>query len=155
MPSRRRFLLAGATTVGGLAGCATLDGAAGYVQYKGIVGARRDSGRTRRESVLRVTLGDPAAPAPANVDHLSDRWADRFRSPAAPTVSDGLHGELLAEYDDVTYLVGVCSPSWRDGSHGRGCVNAPASRDDFNRVQIYDRVRASLRDDRLAVLSVG
>jgi len=157
MPSRR-------TVIGSIGGVA-LSGAAawawvtpssspGYVQEKSIEASYRAGDRMHSESIVTVTLGDPPGSSSPHVTWLHDDWQGQFDSPATPTVSEALHRELQRAYEDVRYVVGVCSPSWGDTERAAGCYNANASREEFNRVQVHDRVTASRADAGISIRSV-
>lgn len=157
MPSRR-------TVVGSLGGAAlsglgawlwfTPASATGYVQEKSIEARYRADDRIHSESIVTVTLASPPGADSPQVDWLHDDWQGRFESPTTPVVSETLHRELRRAYEDVRYVVGVCSPSWGDTDRAAGCHNASASRADFNRVQVHDRVTASRTDGGISIHGV-
>lgn len=146
MPSRRALLAAiGAGAATSLAGCNEPMTATGFVQVKAVKG-RRD-GTTR--DVIQVQLGEPESKGAIDAV-VRDRWADRFDDPEHPTVSAALHDDLESYYEDVTYLAGVCSDDWPDTY----CNNASTDREDFNRVQVYDRVRAAMDESEIEIYGV-
>lgn len=155
MPSRRAVLatlsLAATST---LAGCSYFNRATGYVQGKSIEVVYREDGRGFAESVITVTLSEPAGAESPQLNWLHDDWADRFEAPRTPTVSEDLHDDLTAAYDSVRYVVGVCSPTWAEGNRDIGCRNANASREDFNEAQVHDKVTASYDSPHIRVHSV-
>ncbi len=114
----------GAATAVGLAGCSVLDrGVEGYVQLKSIFGIDADNEDGSDEYVVSVRLaGSPDSEPPELTQH-DDRWVERFDDPRRPVVSDALHADLEREYDDLQYLVGVCSPAWADDGESIGCYN--------------------------------
>jgi hypothetical protein len=134
-----------AGVAGAVAGCNEPMTATGYVQVKAVLGRR--NGTTR--DVIQVQLGDPESKGVID-GVVRDRWADRFEDPKRPTVPAALHEDLESYYEDVTYLVGVCSDDWPDTY----CNNAQADREDFNRVQVYDRVRAAMEDSEIEIYGV-
>ena len=116
MPSRRELLrTASAASLGTLAGCTLLGRVDGYVQLKTVAGLKRVDGRRTFEDVVAVRLSDPPGEGSPELHHLHDEWADRFLRPRYPTVDDALHADLTATYEEVRYIVGVCSPAWADG----------------------------------------
>jgi len=134
-----------AGTVGAVAGCNEPMTATGYVQVKAVQGRR--NGTTR--DVIQVQLGDPESKGVID-GFVRDRWADRFEDPKRPTVSATLHEDLESYYEAVTYIVGVCSDDWPDSY----CNNVSADREDFNQVQVYDRVRAAMEDSDIEIYGV-
>lgn len=111
-------------------------------------------GRLHSESVITVTLGSPPGSGPPQLNWLHDDWQDRFDSPTTPVVSDSLHHDLRRAYEDVRYVVGVCSPSWGDEGRAVGCHSASTSRAEFNRAQVHDRVTASHTDAGISIHGV-
>lgn len=155
MPSRRALLRTGGAVVGtALAGCGSLRGVEGYVQLKSIQGRATEDGRQFEESVLRVTLSSPPGEKPPEVTFFKDTWRDQFETPRRPTVSKSLHDDLRREYDTVRYVVGVCSPAWADDDESEGCYNVATTRENFNAVQVHDRVRVSSNGTYLTIHSV-
>jgi hypothetical protein len=146
MPSRRAMLSAlAAGAAGALAGCNEPMTATGYVQLKAVKGRR--NGTTR--DVIQVQLGEPESKGVID-GFVEERWADRFEDPKRPTVSAALHEDFESYYEEVTYLLGVCSNDWPDAY----CNNASADREDFNRVQVYDEVRAAMADSGIEIYGV-
>jgi len=156
MPSRRSILRAASAAAGGaLAGCTALRrGVEGYVQLKSVAGQDSENGRQHEESVLRVALSSPPGAGEPEVTFRSEEWTDCFDAPHEPVVSDALHEKLSRAYDRVRYVVGVCSPAWADDGEPIGCYNVATSRENFNRVQVHDRVRVSSDGTSLSVHSV-
>jgi len=155
MPSRRTVIGSlGAAALSGLGTWwwLTPEHATGYVQEKSIEARYREGNRLHSESVVTVTLNSP--PGSPQLNWLHDDWQERFDSPTTPVVSEALHHELQQAYEDVRYIVGVCSPSWGDGERAAGCYNAGAGRADFNRVQVHDRVTASRTDAGISIHGV-
>lgn len=155
--SSRRTVLrtAGVAIAGAFAGCTALDrGAEGHVQLKSISGVTENEGRSVEVSVLGVDASFSPDSEPPEVRYLDDAWADRFDAPREPAVSDALHDDLIRTFDRVRYAVGVCSPSWADDGESVGCYNVATTRENFNRVQVHDRVRASSDGTSLTVHSV-
>ncbi|WP_323674618.1 hypothetical protein [Halorubellus sp. PRR65] len=155
MPSRRTALRrVGVATAVGLAGCSVLDrGVDGYVQLKSIFGTPVDGEDRGNEHVLRVQLASSPGSEPPDLRQHDDRWTDRFDDPRRPVVSDDLHADLEREYDDLHYLVGVCSPAWADDDERIGCYNVRTTRENFNAVQVHQRVRASSDGTSLTIHS--
>lgn len=153
MPSRRTLLRTVSLAAGGaFAGCSSLrPSVSGYVQLKSIE-ARDGTGGF--ESILRVMLSSPPGASQPELTHHHDEWIDRFETPHDPVVSDTLHDDLTHAYDTVKYVIGVCSPSWGDSAESVGCRNDSTSREAFNRVQVHDRVRASIDGPTLSIHSV-
>jgi hypothetical protein len=145
VPSRRAALRSvGAATAVGLAGCSVLDrGADGYVQLKSITGVQVTEGERVDDSVLRVSLASPPGSAAPDVDSLAEDWTDAFETPARPVVTDETAAALDRAYDEVRYVVGVCCPEWADDGEHIGCYNVRTTRENFNAVQVHQRVRAS------------
>lgn len=156
MPSRRELLVAtGTVASGALAGCTLLErGVPGYVQLKSIQGRYRTNGRQHEESVLRVTLSSPPGERPPEVAFLDGEWESRFEEQREPVVSNSLHADLQQSYETVRYVVGVCSREWADEGEESGCFNVATTRENFNRVQVHDRVRASSDGTFLTIHSV-
>lgn len=155
MPSRRTLLrtISGVASCG-IAGCTSLDrGVDGYVQLKSIE-ARGGNDQRPFETVLRVMLSSPPGASKPKLTHHQDQWTDRFDTPHRPEVSDALHEELTRAFDTVKYVIGICSPSWADGGESVGCINDSTTREDFNLVQVHDRVRASTDGASLSIRSV-
>lgn len=158
MPSRRTIIasLGGA----GLSGFGawfwlTSESATGYVQEKSIEARYREDNQLHSESIITVTLSNPPGSDSSQLNRLHDDWHGQFESPTSPIVSEPLHQELQQAYENIRYVVGVCSPAWSDEEQGTGCYNAPTSREEFNRVQVYDRVTASHTDTRISIQSVN
>jgi hypothetical protein len=155
MPSRRTVLgTLGTVAVGGFAGYTWLNRATGYVQEKSIEVTYREDNQWYAESVITVSLGNPAGVGEPELHWLHDDWEGRFETPNTPAVSDALHEDLQREYEEVRYVVGVCSPEWKTDDSGIGCRNANATREDFNRVQVHDRVTASYDSPTLSIHDV-
>ena len=155
MPSRRTLLRTASVAAGSLAGCSALArGVDGYVQLKSIE-AREGSTDRPFTTILRVTLSSPPGASQPEVTHSHDEWIDRFDTPHNPIVSDVIYDDLTRAYSTVKYVIGVCSPSWRDRGESVGCTNDAASRTAFNRVQVHDRVRASTDGGSLSIHSVA
>lgn len=156
MPSRRNLLrTASGATCGLLAGCPSLDrGDEGYVQLKSIQVRYSEDGRRVDESILRVTLSSPPGAEQPELNELDGEWADRFETPHEPVVPDVLHADLSRAYETVRYVVGVCCPAWADDEEESvGCYNVATTRENFNRVQVHDRVRASSNGTYLTIHS--
>ena len=156
MPSRRDLLVTTGTVAGGaLAGCTLFErGVPGYVQLKSVNGRDRSDGRRYEESILRVGLSSPPGEGPPEVRFARDEWASRFDDVQEPVVTDTLHTDLQRAYESIRYVVGVCSPEWADDNERSGCFNVATSRENFNRVQVHDRVRASSDGMSLSIHSV-
>jgi hypothetical protein len=155
MPSRRTVLGAlGATAVCGFVGYSRLDRATGYVQEKSIEVRYREDSRRYGESVITVSLSDPPGADPPQLDWLHDDWEERFATPQTPVVSDELHSDLQRTYEEVRYVVGVCSPSWGTDEHRVGCRTANVTRNDFNRVQVHDRVTVTRTSPGISIHGV-
>jgi hypothetical protein len=155
MPSRRTIIgSCGALALSGFGAWWWLTPATGYVQEKSIEARYREDNHLHSESILTVTLSNPPGSDSPQVNWLHDDWEGQFESPPTPEVSAALHQELQQVYEDVRYVVGVCSPSWGDEEQATGCYNASASREDFNRVQVHDRVTASQTDAGIAIHNV-
>lgn len=156
MPSRRSLIQTASVVAGGaFAGCTSLSpGVDGYVQLKSVQGRYSKNGQRSEESIIRVTLSSPSGAGPPELTFLSDEWKDRFDTPHEPMVSDGLHADLSQAYDSVRYVVGVCSPEWANDEESEGCYNVATTRENFNRVQVHDRVRASSDGTYLSIHSV-
>jgi len=158
VPSRRALLRAAtggaAGAVAGLAGCLGPDRVSGYVQLKAVVGVVVEDGVRADRTVLRVSLGSPPGGAPPDVDFRMDRWADAFASPRRPVVGPELADRLRRAYEQVRYVVGVCSPAWADDGEPVGCVNADVAREAFDRVQVHDEVTASWDGSTLRIHDV-
>jgi len=144
MPSRRTVIWSlGVAALGGLGAWLWLTPATGYVQEKSIEARYQEGNQLHSESVITVTLSNPPGSNSPQIDWLHDDWRDRFESPSTPVASKSLHNELQQVYEEVRYVIGVCSPSWGEEEETTGCYNASAGREDFNRVQVHDRVSAS------------
>jgi hypothetical protein len=156
MPSRRTLLRSATAAAGGLlAGCASLTRPVdGYVQLKSITGVTSDDGTRVEETVVRVTLSSPPGAGPPELSHVDRGWADRFETPREPVVSDGLHEDLNRSYDTVRYVVGVCSPAWSGDEEPVGCYNVATTRENFDAVQVHDRVSVSSDGTYLSIHSV-
>jgi len=156
MPSRRAVLGSGSALAGlALTGCSAFDrGVEGYVQLKSIQVVENADGRRTQRSILRATLSSPPGAEPPELTHRSDEWADRFDTPREPVVPDTLHDDLNRAYDAVRYVVGVCSPEWAHDDEPVGCYNVATTRENFNEVQVHDRVRASSDGTYLTIHSV-
>lgn len=132
---------------------ATRSGAEGYVQLKSIEGRYSEDGTRAEESVIRVTLSSPPGADSPELTFLDDEWADRFDAPREPVVPDALHDDLSRVYEKVRYVVGVCSPSWATTGESAGCYNVATTRENFNDVQVHDRVTASSDGTSLTIHS--
>lgn len=156
MPSRRSLIRTASAVAGGaFAGCTSLSrGVDGYVQLKSVQGRYSENGQQFEESIIRVTLSSPPGADSPELTFLSDEWKDRFDTPHEPAVSDALHSDLSQAYDSVRYVVGVCCPAWADDKESEGCYNVSTTRENFNRVQVHDRVRASSDGTSLTIHSV-
>ena len=155
MPSRRTVIRSlGVAALGGLGAWLWLTPATGYVQEKSIEARYREGNQLHSESVITVTLSNPPGSDSPQVNWLHDDWQDRFESPATPVVSESLHTELQQVYEEIRYVVGVCSPAWGEIEQATGCYNASAGREDFNRVQVHDRVTASKTNAGLSIHNV-
>ena len=155
MPSRRTVIGSlGVATLSGLGAWLWFTPAKGYVQEKSIEVKYREENQLYSESVITVTLSNPPGSDSPQITWLHDDWQERFESPATPVVSESLHTELHQVYEEVRYVVGICSPSWGGNEQATGCYTASAGREDFNRVQVHDRVTASKSNGGLAIHSV-
>jgi len=155
MPSRRTVVGSlGAVALGGLGAWFWLTPATGYVQEKSIEARYRDGDQLHSESIITVTLGSPPGAGAPRLTWLHDDWQDQFDSPTTPVVSEPLHRKFQQAYESVRYVVGVCSPSWGEEEQAAGCHNASTSREDFNRVQVHDRVTASQTDAGISIHDV-
>lgn len=157
MPSRRTLLRAvpGTVALAGAAGCSALEpGVDGYVQLKAINGVTSASGTRSEETLLRVQLSSPPGDGPPQVVHENEEWSDRFANPREPVVLDALHQDLQDAYDEMRYIVGVCSPEWADDDEEIGCYNVATTRGNFNRVQVHQAVRASSDGTSLTIHAV-
>jgi hypothetical protein len=126
----------------------------GYVQAKSIEARYEEGNQLHSESVITVTLSNPPGSDLPQVNWVHDDWESQFDSLTTPVVSEALHQRLQQTYEEVRYIVGVCSSSWADEKQGEGCYNARASREDFNRVQVHDRVTASRTNAGISIHSV-
>ena len=155
MPSRRTVIGSlGVAALGGLGAWLWFTPATGYVQEKSIEASYREGNQLHSESVITVTLSNfPGSDSP-QIDWLHDDWQDRFESPSTPVVSESLHTDLQQTYEEIRYVVGVCSPSWGEDEATIGCYNGNAGREDFNRAQVHDRVTASRTNPGLSIHSV-
>ncbi len=153
MPSRRDVLatLSACVAGGSLAGCSALGAAGGYIESKEISGKRRQKGGLHDETVVSVGLSDLADDP---VITVAEQWATQFTDPTRLQVSSALHDRLTDEYEEVGYLVGVCSPDWSSGSDSFGCYTGTTHRDDFNRAEVGDRVQASYSNSNIEIRSV-
>lgn len=133
----------------------TSESATGYVQEKSIEARYREDNQLHSESIITVTLSNPPGSGSPQLNWLHDDWQSQFDSPSSPVVSEDLHQELQQSYERIRYVVGVCSPTWGDEQQETGCHNAPTSREDFNQVQVHDRVTASRTDTGLSIESVN
>lgn len=156
MPSRRTLLRsAGVAAAGALAGCNALrPGAEGYVQLKSIEGRYEEDGVRKGDRVLDVELSSPPGEKPPELDGPTEEWERYFETPREPTVSGTLHDELRRSYEEVRYVVGVCTPKWAGDDEDVGCYNVATTRETFNRAQVHDRVRASSDGSSLTIHSV-
>jgi hypothetical protein len=158
MPSRRSIIasIGGAALSGfGVWYWFTSKSATGYVQEKSIEARYREDNQLHSESIITVTLSNPPGSGSPQLNWLHDDWQSQFDSPSSPVVSEDLHQELQQAYEDIRYVVGVCSPTWGDEQQETGCHNAPTSRENFNQVQVHDRVTASRTDTGLSIDSVN
>jgi len=150
VPTRRALLRAATAGVtagaAGLAGCLGPDRVSGYVQLKAVVGVVFEDGVRADRTVLRVSLGSPPGEAPPDVDFQMDRWADAFADPRRPEVGPELADRLGRAYEEVRYVVGVCSPAWAEDGEAVGCINGNVTREEFDAAQVYDEVTASWDD---------
>jgi hypothetical protein len=153
MPSRRDVLATLSVCVAGgsLAGCSALGAAGGYIETKEITGKRRQKGGLRDETVVSVGVADLADDP---VITVAKGWATQFTDPNRLQVSSKLHDRLMDEYEQVGYVVGVCSPDWSSGSDSFGCYTGTTHRDDFNRAEVGDRVQASYSNSNIEIRSV-
>lgn len=156
MPSRRSLIQTACAVAGGaFAECTSLNrGVDGYVQLKSVQGRHSENGQQFEESIIRVTLSSPPGADSPELTFFSDEWNDRFNTPHEPTVSDDLHADLSQAYDAVRYVTGVCSPEWANDEESEGCYNVSTTRENFNSVQVHDRVRASSDGTYLSIHSV-
>ncbi|GKZ13172.1 hypothetical protein [Haladaptatus sp. T7] len=152
MPSRRDVLttISACAAGGALAGCSALAAVGGYVEKKQITGTRRQNGGLRDETVVSVELSELADDPVVSV---AERWVQRFPDPKRLRISETFDDRLRDEYESLGYVVGVCSPDWSSGSDSVGCYTAPTGRDDFNRAQVGDRVRASYSNSKIRIRS--
>lgn len=157
--------MASRRTIVGSLGCAALSGlggwwwltptpATGYVQEKSIEARYREGNQLHSESIITVTLSNPPGSDTPRLNWLHDDWHGQFETPSTPVVSETLHRELQQTYEDIRYVVGVCSPSWDDKDQTAGCYTASASREDFNRIQVHDSVAASRTDTGISIHGV-
>jgi hypothetical protein len=146
MPSRRSIIasIAGAALSGfGVWYWFGSESATGYVQEKSIETRNREDNQLYSESIVTVTLSNPPGSGSPQLNWLHDDWESHFDSPNSPGVSEDLHQELQRAYEDIRCVIGVCSPAWGDEQQETGCHNAPTSQENFNQVQVHDRVTAS------------
>ena len=145
MPSRRDVLAALVAGSAGLSGCLTstsesAGSVSGYVQLKSIEGWRPDGSN---EAVLDVAFDDREERVNG---HVYEPWTDYIDEPNQPIVSETFHDELRRTYDQVWYVIGVCSEQWETGD-STGCRNDFTDRENFNQSQVYDRVKASYLEE--------
>ncbi|WP_226008240.1 hypothetical protein [Natrinema salinisoli] len=146
MPSRRDVLAGAVAGAAGLAGCQasafeSAGSVSGYVQLKSIEGWPTDGAN---ETVLDVSFDDRAE----KVDgYISEQWSDYIDDPDQPIISETFHDELHQTYDQVWYVIGVCSEQWETGDF-TGCHNDFTDRGNFNQAQVYDRVEASYLEEK-------
>ncbi|CAJ52218.1 hypothetical protein [Haloquadratum walsbyi] len=158
MPSRRSIIASlGALTLSGFGAWfwLTSESASGYVQEKSIEARYREENQLHSESIITVTLSNPPGSAPPQLSWLHDDWQNQFDSPTSPVVSEALDKQLHQAYEDIRYIVGVCTPAWGNEQQETGCHNAPTSREEFNRVQVHNRVSASYTDTGLSIHRVN
>jgi hypothetical protein len=146
MPSRRTILAGLSGTLVGMAGCGALSGVPGYIQSKHIDGWPENG---PNETVLGVGYDHQTNDVDSGV---ADRWERYVDDIDAPTISDTFHEALQREYQEVWYQARFCS----EQAASYGCILDFVDRDDFNRVQVPDRVRAKHldEDNRIEVYSV-
>jgi hypothetical protein len=154
-PLLRGIAATGTAGLAGLAGCSAFaPGVEGYVQLKSIAGVTDEDGTRSEEVVLRVSLASPPGDGPPRLGQRREEWVARFENPREPVVSDALHDDLGRTYDDVRYVVGVCSPEWADDDESIGCFNVATTRENYNRVQVHQAVRASSDGTSLTIHAV-
>ncbi|WP_152423209.1 hypothetical protein [Natrinema versiforme] len=112
------------------------DTVSGYVQLKSIEGWRLDGSN---ETVLDIAYSDREESV---AGHVYEPWTEYVDDPDRPTVSETFHDELRQTYDQLWYVIGVCSDQWDTGD-STGCRNDFTDRNNFNQAQVYDRVEAS------------
>ncbi|KZN25434.1 hypothetical protein A4G99_02780 [Haladaptatus sp. R4] len=153
MPSRRAVLasLSAAVVGGGLAGCSAFASVGGVVRNKEITGKRRTSGGLRDETIVSVGL---TKSSDEPIMDVAKEWADRFSNPGELHVSTTLNDLLRDEYEEFGYVIGVCSKDWSGGGDRIGCYTASTRREDFNRAQVGDHVKASYSDSSIEIHGV-
>jgi len=155
VPSRRQVLAGGITLCAtGLAGCSLIDRGDGYVQLKSVQAWENEGTQQTERSIIRVTLSSPPGAESPELTRLDDKRANRFDTPHTPVVTDALHEDLTRAYGTIRYVVGVCSPAWGDEGESVGCYNVSTTRENFNRVQVHDKVTASSDGSYLSIHSV-
>ncbi|WP_265111104.1 hypothetical protein [Halosolutus halophilus] len=138
-----------------LAGCLnSAERVDAYIQFKAIDGLIEEPGRTVEVPVINVDASYEPNDAPPGLVHLGEEWADRFPTPRMPVVSDALHDAFTEQFDSVRYVVGTTSPEWAEDGESVGSFNVATSRENFNRVQVHNRVTASSDGTYLTIHSV-
>ncbi len=136
---------------GSLAGCSAFASVGGYVREKTITAKRRTSDGLHDETIVSVGLrksdNEP-------IMDVAKRWADHFSHPDQLHVSTALIKHRQDEYEALDYIIGVCSEDWSGGGDSVGCYTAAAKREDFNRAQVGDRVKASYSNSVIEIHSV-
>lgn len=140
MPPRRTVLSSLVGGIIGVSGCVSPNGVPGYIFSKSIEGRERNESF---EHVLGVGLTGPNREIESGV---SDRWEGYVDDPKAPTISGSFHEKLHREYHEVRYMARFCSEQLHGDSYG--CIRDFVDREDFNRAQVDDRVRATYLDER-------
>ena len=156
MPSRRTVLASIGTGIPfALAGCLNADDRVeAYIQFKIIDGVIERNGQMDETPIINVSASyEPNVAAPRLV-HLNEEWADRFPTPRMPVVSDTLHEDLTGQFDSVRYVIGTTSPQWADEEESVGSFNVSTTRENFNRIQVHNRITASSDGTHLTIHSV-
>jgi hypothetical protein len=157
MPSRRTIIasLGGAASIGvGTRLWLTPRSATGYVQLKSIEARYRAGHQSHSKPIINVHPSGTSSSDTSRYHWVNDDWQGEFESPANPVVSEPLHQKLQQAYEEIQYHVGVCSPAWGDKEQKRGCHNGLATREEFNKVQLYDEVTASQAGTEITIHSV-
>ena len=153
MPSRRSVLASSGVVLAGVgfAGCLSEQStvSAEVVQLKSVRVEWERDGRSSAGSVVQlVSEGETEITGQVATD-----GSGLVSSPTDVTVSEAHHDRLTTTYDRVRYVVGLCGDEL-GSDDGFGCLNADASREDFNDVQFGDRADVEVRDGAFVVHEV-
>ncbi|SFL09083.1 hypothetical protein SAMN04487950_2394 [Halogranum rubrum] len=153
--SSRRTLLACLSTIGlaSVSGCLSMVGLRkrGYIQWKWIsVEHEHEDGQLHSEKVLDASLSHPVERGAID-SWVAEEYAEFVDDTDYPVVSESFHRALARQNKRVNYGIGVCGSDFASRDERSGCLNTWTSREDFNRVQVYDRVEVSEDDGRFDV----